>query len=93
MNASQASLDDVAAAARFVSAIRADDVPGWSAVIAEVRQSGRMEQLAVTLATRVLSIANEYYDVDTQKILDGFALDACARARRARGDRLDDDDD
>lgn len=86
-------LEDVAVAARLVSALAAEDQPGWAAVIAEVRQSGRMEELALTLATRVVQIAGEFYDTDRQKILDGFAFDACARARRTRGDRLDDDDD
>lgn len=91
MNTSQASLDDVAAAARLVAAVSAEDQPGWAAVIAEVRQSGRMEELALTLATRVVQIAGEFYDTDRQAVLDGFAFDACGRANRARGDRDTDD--
>ena len=91
MKQSLDALEDVARAGRLTSAISADDDPGWSAVIAEVRASGRMEQLAMTLATRIVAIAGEFYDTDRQAILDGFALEACARARRARGDRLDDD--
>lgn len=88
-----ARFEDVALAARLVAAVSAEDEPGWSAALAEVRQSGRMEELALTLATRVVQIAGEFYDTDRQAVLDGFAFDACGRARRARGDRLDDDDD
>jgi hypothetical protein len=87
-----AGYQDVALAARLVAAISADDTPGWSAVIAEVRHSGRMEELALALATRVVQIAGEFYDTDRQAILDGFAFDACGRVNRARGSRDTDDD-
>lgn len=84
MNTSQSSFDDVAAAARLVAAISAEDEPGWAAVIAEVRHSGRMEGLALALATRVVKIAGEFYDTDRQAFLDGFALDACGLANPQR---------
>jgi hypothetical protein len=92
MNSLQASLDDVAAAARLVSAISAEDQPGWAAVIAEVRSAGRMEGVALALAVRHIEVCAEYYDTDRQKFLDGFAFDACGKANRARGDRDTDDD-
>lgn len=80
---------DVALAARLVAAVSADDQPGWSAVIAEVRQSGRMEELALALATRVVQIAGEFYDTDRQAVLDGFALDANGMANQQRGNHDD----
>lgn len=79
-----ANYQDVALAARFVAALAAEDQPGWVAVIAEVRQSGRMEKLAVALGTRLVQVAGEFYDTDRQAILDEFAFDANAMANRER---------
>lgn len=79
-----ASYLDVALAARFAAALSAEDQPGWVAVIAEVRKSGRMEQFAIALATRLVQIAGEFYDTDRQAILDAFAFDANAMANRER---------
>jgi hypothetical protein len=84
-----ASYQDVALAARLVAAISADDTPGWSAVIAEVRHSGRMEELALALATRVVQIAGEHFDTDRQAHLDGFAFDANGMVNRERGNHDD----
>ena len=80
-----AKYQDVALAARLVAAISAEDQPGWSAVIAEVRHSGRAEELALALATRVVQIAGEFYDTDRQAFLDRFALDANGMAKPAAG--------
>jgi len=80
---------DVALAARLVAAVSAEDQPGWSAVIAEVRESGRMEELALALATRVVQIAGEHFDTDRQAILDAFAFDANGMANRERGNHDD----
>jgi hypothetical protein len=81
-----AAHQDVALAARLVAAISADDVPGWSAVIAEVRHSGRLEELAIALAVRHVQVAGEFYDTDRQAILDGHAFDANG-ALSGQGDR------
>ena len=54
-----ATFEDVALAARLVSAVSADDEPGWSAVIAEVRHSGRMEELALALAVQAATLTEQ----------------------------------
>ena len=75
---------DVALAARLVSALAANDQPGWVAVIAEARASKRMEKLALALAIRHVQVCAEYYDTDRQAFLDGYAFDANGMANRER---------
>jgi hypothetical protein len=70
---------DVALAARLVAAVSAEDQPGWSAVIAEVRHSGRMEELALALAVQAATLAE-------QATLDARAFDANG-ALSGQGDR------
>ncbi|WP_029112660.1 hypothetical protein [Mycobacterium sp. URHB0044] len=85
----RAKYQDVALAARLVAAISAEDQPGWVAVIAEARQSGRMEELALALGIRLVQVAGEFYDTDRQAILDAFAFDANGMANRERGNHDD----
>lgn len=91
MNNSLDALEDVAQAARLASAVAADDEPGWSAVIDEIRTSGRMREVLMAQTARHITICREYYDTDTEAIMNGYAFAALAQARRARGLRLDDD--
>ena len=74
-----AAHQDVALAARLVAAVSADDQPGWSAVIAEVRESGRMEKLVLALAVQAATLAE-------QATLDARAFDANG-AVSGQGDR------
>lgn len=90
---SNAALEDVALAARLASAVNAGDEPGWAAVINEIRAAGRMQEVLMAQTMRHTTICREYYDTDAEAVLNGHAFAAIAQARRARGDRLDDDDD
>lgn len=88
-----AALEHVALAARLASAVAADDEPGWAAVLNEIRAGGLMQEVLMAQTVRHITVCREYYDTDTEAVLNGHAFAAIAQARRARGDRLDDDDD
>ncbi|WP_099024708.1 hypothetical protein [Mycolicibacterium palauense] len=81
---SDARFEDMARAARLVSALASQDHPGVGAVLREAKADGRLVQLALALALRHIQVCSEYYDVDTQQILDELAFDANAMAFRER---------
>lgn len=76
MTAQSLASQDVAAAAKLVAAVSADDQPGWVAVINEARRAGRLTELCLAAAAQCVSIAGEYYDVDVQTFLDRRAFEA-----------------
>lgn len=73
---SSPAADDVASAGRLAAAVSADDVPGWSAVIAEAIGRGRLVELLMAMTVRHVTICGEYYDTDRQAFLDMHAFDA-----------------
>ena len=83
---------DAATALRLVSAMAAEDSPGWQRVMDEVADSGRPMYVLASLATLMVKLAKAMtarLGGDPQEWLDGAALaqlDEAAEARRRLGE-------
>jgi hypothetical protein len=71
---------DMAAAARLVAAVSANDAPGWMQVISEAVDRERLIELTMATAAVAASIASEYFDTDRQAMLDARAFEALEAA-------------
>ncbi|KUH90632.1 hypothetical protein [Mycobacterium sp. IS-1556] len=77
---------DAARSARITAALAANDNDGAQAVIAEtMSQDGPvgLAGLVLATATRLAAIAKEFYDIDCQRILDMYAMEAIAFAEKS----------
>lgn len=81
---SEAKFEDIARAARLVSAMAAGDRDGSTSVLVDAKTDDRLTQLATAIAIRHVQVCSEFYDTDMQKMLDEFAFDANAMAFRER---------
>lgn len=76
--------ENIAIAARLVSALSAGDDPGLDAVLIEARRSERLLEITLALAVRHVQVCGEYYGTKCQTQLDELAFDANTLARRER---------
>jgi hypothetical protein len=77
------SATDVARAARFASALSAEDETGATAILREAQQDNGLAGFSIALGVRLVQICSEYYDVDRQRILDMFAMEALTYAEES----------
>ena len=72
-----AAQHDVAAAAKLVAAVHADDVVGIIRILDEASDDGRLRELAVAVAAQCASVTSEFWDnQDVQQALDLHAMSA-----------------
>ena len=71
-----AAQHDVAAAAKLVAAVYADDVCGIIRIRDEAAESGRLWELALAAAAQCASVTAQFWDNrDVQQALDLHAMD------------------